>query len=512
VLTIHSGPEAFPGNERFDETIMRVLFPHPEVEYYAEFLENEEFGAVADKSLRDYLEMKFRDRPIDVVILNTALAVQFALRYRAELFPGVPMVFLASAPPEALLRREIPGATGVVRDPSQTETLEVALKLHPGTTRVHVVAYAPALAGYEQRVRAALAKVSQGVTLTYSDEPTLAEALAAIRHLPAGSLLFFVRYTPIPRGRVLLPNEVLAQIVDASPVPIYSSSETNMGSGVVGGMMRSEVKAANRVGEMTLQILEGAKPETIPIEAASMSPIFDWRQLQRWKINPSSLPPGAEIRYRVQTVWELYSIYMMATIVVVGAQLLLITRLLSQRASLRRADNTIRASEASLRTSYDRIRQMAGRLMNAQESARADIARDLHDDVSQKLAYVSMGVNSLKGAVGNIQDPETQQTITELERETRTAFDGIRRLSHELHPATLRLLGLAPALRSHCDEIAKRQGIEVQFSAGDNVAPVHPDVSVCLFRIAQESMRNSIVHGGAKHLKVTLTRSQHRHQ
>jgi signal transduction histidine kinase len=76
----------------------------------------------------------------------------------------------------------------------------------------------------------------------------------------------------------------------------------------------------------------------------------------------------------------------------------------------------------------------------------------------------------------------------------------------------LRLLGLAPALRSHCDEIAKRQGIEVQFSAGDNVAPVHPDVSVCLFRIAQESMRNSIVHGGAKHLKVTLTRSQHRHQ
>ena len=107
---------------------------------------------------------------------------------------------------------------------------------------------------------------------------------------------------------------------------------------------------------------------------------------------------------------------------------------------------------------------MAGRLINAQEAARADIARDLHDDVSQKLAYVSMGVNSLKRADGNIQDPETQQAIATLERETRNTFDGIRRLSHELHPATLRLLGLAPALRSHCEEVAKRQGIEVQFS------------------------------------------------
>jgi len=149
---------------------------------------------------------------------------------------------------------------------------------------------------------------------------------------------------------------------------------------------------------------------------------------------------------------------------------------------------------------------MAGRLINAQEAARADIARDLHDDVAQKLAYVSMGVNSLKEE-GHIRHPETQRAIAELEREARTAFDGIRRLSHELHPASLRLLGIAPALRSHCEEVAKRQGIEVQFSAGDNVAPVHPDVSVCFFRIAQESMRNSIVHGGAKHLTVRLNRS-----
>ena len=407
----------------------------------------------------------------------------------------------------AVLEGKIPGVTGILRHPSQEETVDLALKIHPATRRVHVVAYAPAVDGFQERVRSALASFSPRLTVTYSNEASLPEMLAVLKTLPADSLIFWVRYSPVTKGRVIFPDELLPEIAEAAPVPIYASMDVSIGKGVVGGMMRSAVADSVSLGGMALRILEGAAPESMAIEAARLKPIFDWRQLQRWRIDESRLPADADIRFRVPTVWELYGSYIIAGIAVVTAQLLLIARLLGQRARLRRADHTIRAREESLRASYERIRQMAGRLINAQEAARADIARDLHDDVCQKLTYVSIGVDSLRSAAANNEDPETQQVFEELDREMRNTFDGIRRLSHELHPATLRLLGLAPAVGSHCNEVAKRHGVQVQFSSADGVGTVHPDVAVCLFRIAQESLRNGIVHGGAKHLTVTLTRS-----
>ena len=145
VLTIHAGAEAFPGNTKFDEVIRKVLYSHPtiEVDYYAEFLEYEEFGAAADTPLRDYIRVKFRDRPLDALMVNGAPAVQFALQHRAELFPDVPMVFVSAATPREVLEGKVARVTGVLRGPSQVETLDLALKLHPATRRVHVVAYAP---------------------------------------------------------------------------------------------------------------------------------------------------------------------------------------------------------------------------------------------------------------------------------------------------------------------------------------------------------------------------------
>ena len=348
VLMIHAGAEAFPGNTRFDEVITKVLYSHPtiEVDYYAEFLEYEEFGVAADTSLRDYIRMKFRDRPLDALIADGAPAVQFALQHRAELFPDVPIVFVSATTPREVLEGKVARVTGVLRGPSHVETLDLALKLHPAARRVQVVAYAPNFESYQEGVKSALAAFSTRVTLTYSNEPSLPEMLAALKTLPADSLILYARYSPATRGRVIFPDEVLPEIAEAAPVPIYTPLDTYIGTGVVGGMMRSEISIATRVGEVTLRILEGAKPEDIPVEAARMSPIFDWRQVQRWGIDPSLLPVASVIMFREPSVWDRYGGYIISAVALLTVQSLLIVGLLYQRRARRRAETESRRNLA----------------------------------------------------------------------------------------------------------------------------------------------------------------------
>ena len=264
VLIVHGGPPAFPGNAALDAALRKTLFSHStiQVDAYSEYLENEEFAEAADTSLADSIRIKFANRQLDLVIANAAPALQFVLRYRDELFPNLPVVFAAATPPPSLLQGKVAGVTGIVREPSQIETLDLALELHPGTKRLHVVAYAPAVGGFRERVEATLATFSSRVAVTYSNEPTLAAMLAALKTLPANSLILYVRYSPVTKGRVIFPDELLPEIAEAAPVPIYSSLETNIGKGVVGGMMRSGPADAVRLGEMALRILGGyAAPE-----------------------------------------------------------------------------------------------------------------------------------------------------------------------------------------------------------------------------------------------------------
>jgi signal transduction histidine kinase len=306
----------------------------------------------------------------------------------------------------------------------------------------------------------------------------------------------------------LYANEVLRLVRQAAPVPVYGTNDDYIGAGVVGGVVRGRDETAIRMAEMARQILHGTSPRDIPIENARLVPTFDGRQLNRWNINLSRLPADSDIRFRQPTAWESYSRYIVGTIVVVLGQLLLIAGLLTQRARRRRAEDAVRRSEATLRTSYERNRHLAGRLINAQEAARAQIARDLHDDVCQELVGLSMAVNKIQHSSGRLQDTRAQHALSGLSKRTLAVVDGVRRLSHDLHPASLRLVGLAAALKSHCIEVERRHDVQVGFRTDGDLEHISPDVALCVFRIAQEALRNGAVHGSARRLGVSIARSR----
>jgi signal transduction histidine kinase len=189
----------------------------------------------------------------------------------------------------------------------------------------------------------------------------------------------------------------------------------------------------------------------------------------------------------------------------VAIETLLIGGLLGQRSKRRQVERAARVSEDALRNSNAQIRDLAGQLIFAQEVERTRIARDLHDDACQEVAAIAVDVSNLRKKDTTLQDSDVQQTLLSVQRRMARVAEGLRLLSHDLHPNLLKHAGLAAALEAHCAEVERQYHIQVSFHAEGQVEPANPVVMLSLFRIAQEALRNAAKHGHAQQVDLTLS-------
>jgi signal transduction histidine kinase len=338
VLAVHWSSEDYPSNPVVDAAIRRVLLARDEapVDYFAEYLESDRFpGDAATLAFRDYLQRKYHGRHIDVVMAVTDPALQFVLEYRDQLFPGVPIVASASSVLGPQLAAA--GVTGAAWRAADVETIELALRLHPSTQRVFVVAQELA-GGYLEGAQAALAKSVGHVELKFINERSVPGLIAAVRAVPPRSLIHFIRFSREDPGNVLFPQEVIRLVAEAAPVPVYVSTDSLVGTGAVGGVVRLAPGIGTRIGEIALRILDGTRVQDIPIEDVPVLPVFDWRQLRRWRIPERSLPAGAVIQFRELSTWERYKTPIIVTLGVVLLQSGLIVALMFERKRRRQAE------------------------------------------------------------------------------------------------------------------------------------------------------------------------------
>jgi two-component system sensor histidine kinase UhpB len=175
----------------------------------------------------------------------------------------------------------------------------------------------------------------------------------------------------------------------------------------------------------------------------------------------------------------------------------------------KRAEDDRAEKEAALRVSYERIRDLAGRLITAQEAERARIARELHDDINQQIAGLSISLSSLRRRVREHDEAGLEAMVTALQQRTTALAENVRQLSHDLHPGIIQHVGLVPALQSHCAEIGRQHEIEVTFTPGENLSDLPAEAALCLYRATQEALRNVVKHAGARHAQVGLVRDGH---
>jgi len=160
--------------------------------------------------------------------------------------------------------------------------------------------------------------------------------------------------------------------------------------------------------------------------------------------------------------------------------------------------------EEALRSSEQDLRALAASLLTAQADERRRIARDLHDDVTQRLALLSIGIGKL--AATNGSPTEAGNQFLALQDQANQISREVRRLSHGLHPSVIEDLGLSSALEEFCEEFSKAQGIAVRFEGTAEDLGLSPHAASSLFRIAQEGVQNAAKHAGATEVRVVLSR------
>jgi len=364
VLVLYWDEKDHPANEAFERRFqgaMQSAASGP-IEFYSEFLESSRFpGEDQAKLLHNYIRQKYAGRTIDVVVPTATAPLEFLFKYRSDFLPHTPIVFAATSYPRAAQLKSGAGATGVVFVNSYRKTLDLAMTLHPGTEQVFIISGTPAHDKvYETMARSQLKGYENRAVINYLTDLPLPELVGKIKTLPQRSVVLYVwQQARNEQGKLLESQDVLKLIAPLARVPLYGMSFANVGLGIVGGYVWTMEANTTRLAEMALKVASGTRASNIPVENAPDTPMFDWRQLQRWGISEDRLPEDSVIHLRDVSLWQQFKWRIIAAIAMIVLQSLLIGALLFERRRARQSAAALSKAQRVLRESEERFRDMA---------------------------------------------------------------------------------------------------------------------------------------------------------
>jgi signal transduction histidine kinase len=478
------------------EAAERILTQHldakfgVQLDYYAEYIDPARFPDADFDSFSSFMRRRYPDLTPNVVIAVEDAAIGFVTRHRESLFADIPIVFFTR---EAATSR-LSNSTGVIEPINFAGTIELVTALQPDVTQIVVVSGSSARdRAYEAAARVQFQPFTPRLTFTYLSGLPLSELLSRLTDLPPTSVVFPLLVSQTGDGN-FRPREINARIPEIANRPTYGWHERHLGDGYVGGSLLQLAPGLTMLAERAARVLGGEAASSIEVAWPQLqSNRVDARQLGRWGINEARVPAGFVIEFREATIWQRYRSYVIGVSAIVLAQSALIAGLLMQAHRRRQAERELHRSQGELVRSYERIRDIGGRLLTAQEAERARIARELHDDISQQMAVLELELRESGGGAN-----------------ARARLSGIahsvRELSHRLHPASLKLMGLVGSLRA-LEQEHLRAGLSLQLVCNDVPETISPELTLCLFRVVQETLQNAAKYSSASKVAVELSRN-----
>ena len=279
------------------ESAIRSRVSEP-VNFYVEYLESQRFeNTDYRKRIGESLRAVYAQQTLAVVSVVAYPALEFALEFRDQLFPGVPIVFAWVAPGRIEGRRRWPGVTGVTFPVDAKGTVDLALRLSPGTKNVAVVA------GSSEFEQYSLALTHHGLGLHRNELNVIdlvglptEQLLQEVSKLPPHTIVFFQLIPQESSQQAIGTYDILAAI--SQQFPSYCIHNYCLDHGAIEGIRQIFGEQVQRASEVAARVLAGESAESIPVvHATHVYPEVDWRELRRWNMSESALPPGTIVRF-----------------------------------------------------------------------------------------------------------------------------------------------------------------------------------------------------------------------
>jgi signal transduction histidine kinase len=384
----------------------------------------------AEIAFVDYLRALYLDNPPDLIVVIGAPAAIFIQHYRAQLFPSAPMLITAVEQRRVQFANLTENDAVVAVRHDFRRLFESFLRIAPQTRVVAMInGNTPNELYWQNEMQRELKPLEDRIEFRWYNKLSFEEILNQIATFPPHAAIFWFQMIVDGAGVAHEGDSALTRLYASANAPIFTTDQAFFGREIIGGPMHSPIVLARRAAAVARRILGGERAGTIKDEPSDFAPPkYDWRELQRWNVSETLLPPDATIEFRMPSAWETYRWQIILVCVVLLAQAALIARLLHEQRGrhLAEVQSRQRMSELAHVNRYS----MAGELT-------ASITHELNQPLGAILTNVETAELMVKSPAPDLQ--EVGEILADIRRDDVRASEVIVRLRSLLKKAPLEL-------------------------------------------------------------------------
>lgn len=390
----------------------------------------------------DYLRALYGKHPPDLIISIGAPAVAFVQRYRQHLFPLTPMVLAA------VEQRRVPRLNLTANDAAVTVSADFArvvdniVQILPETKNLVIaIGQSPIEKYWMEQIGKELQRFADRLAITWYNELSFDEMLNRVAALPPHSAILQIMLYVDAAGVAHEEGTTLTRLHAAANAPLFSYSDAFFGDGIVGGPMLPVAEAGRQTADIAIRILGGEPANALkPPPIGFAPPKYDWREMHRWNVSESNLPPESEVFFRPPSLWAQHRWLLVGVIASLLLQALMITALLWQRyrrqaaelesrrrlVEMAQMDRALSLGVMSTSIAHE-LNQPLGAIMNNIQAAEIlmnkspldheqikEILCDIRKDDARAGAIIDHLRRFLKKGEPQIQDVELREIIDEV--------------------------------------------------------------------------------------------------